>query len=233
MNKVWIFWFFILTGFFLIGCKADMINYTGKAGIYFAIKGPSESGGSDSNSLAYIPKTEISFITTISKDSLVNLRVNLFGNLENRDRVFKVGIVDSATDAIGTTDYDLLEKEYTLKANTSFTNVPIKVYKTPSLKDTLRQIMLELIPTPDFDLSMKVWYPIPGQRQYSNSSGSAVINISAIRHTIIISDVITNQPEGWNASYFGAFSKKKYLLLTEWYSLTWDDFSKTNMDRNR
>lgn len=233
MNKIWSSGFFILAGILLFGCKAEMMDYEGKAGVYFAVLQPFFGGSGDSTSWPYTPVTEVPFITTTSNDSAVSLNVKLLGNMVNKDRTFKMVIVDSGTTAIKGTDYDLTETDYVLSANTSSKEVLVNIYRTPSLKDTLRKVMFELVPTADFELPINTWYPAPGQYGYTPKPGAPVEEISAIRHTIILSDVITNQPTGWLPGFFGDFSKKKYEILAEWYDLTWDDFTRANMDPNR
>ena len=233
MKKILFSRLFIIAGLFLFGCKAEMMNYEGKAGVYFAVQHPWVSGSGNENSWEYSPKTEVPFITTTSSDSLVSLKVKLLGNLANKDRIFKIAVVDSATTAIAGTDYDLPEMSYVIKANKAFADVLIKVYRTPSLKDTMRKVMFTLLPTEDFELPFNTWYPMPGQHGYSPRPGAPIEDISAIQHTIIISDVITDQPAGWWPGFFGTFSRAKYQLLADWYDLTWDDFSRKNMDPNR
>ncbi len=233
MNKIWSFCLSVLAGIVLFGCKTDMMDYEGRAGVYFAVQNPFVGGIGDSTSWPYTPLTEIPFITTTSTDSAVKLRVKLLGNLVNKDRTFKMVIVDSGTTAIEGTDYDLPQTEYVLSANTISKEVVIKVHRSSSLKDTLRKVMFELVPTADFALPINTWFPAPGQYGYSPKPGAPIENISAIRHTIIISDVITSQPSGWLPGFFGDFSRKKYIILAEWYNLTWDDFTRANMDPNR
>lgn len=233
MKKILFPRLFAISALFLFGCKAEMMDYEGKAGVYFAVQHPWISGSGNANSWEYSPKTDIPFIATTSDDSLVSLKVKLLGNLVNKDRLFKVTVVDSGTTAIAGTDYDLPENNYVLKANATSADVLIKVHRTPSLKDTLRKVMFTLVATEDFELPFKTWYPMPGQYGYSPRAGAPIEDISAIQHTIIISDVITNQPAGWWPGFFGDFSRAKYTLLADWYDLTWDDFTRENMDPNR
>lgn len=233
MKKVSFYRNFMFASLVLLGCKADMIDYKGKAGVYFAVQHPWISGGGDSTTWEYAPKTEVPFIVTTSSDSLVRLKVKLLGNLVNKDRTFKMVVVDSGTTAIKGEDFEWPKNEFVMEANSSITDVFVQVYKTPSLKDTMRKIMFELVPTPDFQLPINTWYPAPGQYGYSPKPGAPVEDISAIRHTIVLSDVITNQPTGWYAGFFGDFSKKKFDVLSEWFNLTWNDFLRENMDPNR
>lgn len=233
MKNSWSLCLFILAGVYLFGCKAEMMDYEGKPGVYFANQQPFVGGGGDSTSWPYSPVTEVPFITTTSNDSIVELKVKLLGNYVNKDRTFKVVLVDSGTTALAGTDYEFDQQEYTLKANTASSIVPVKVYRTPSLKDTTRTIMFTLVETPDFTLPIDIWYPAPGQYGYSPKPGAPVQDVSAIRHTILISDVITNQPTGWFGGFYGDFSKEKYQFLAEYFDLTWDDFSREKMDNNR
>lgn len=225
--------YFLLAAAILFGCKAEMMDYEGKPGVYFANQQPFISGTGDSTSWPYTPVTEIPFITTTSNDSLVKLRVKLLGNLVNKDRMFKMVVVDSGTTAKEGVDYDLPAQNYVMKANTAYADVFVHVYRASSLKDTMRKVMFTLVETPDFKLPIDTWYPAPGQYGYSPKPGAPVQDISVIRHTILLSDVITNQPTGWFGGFYGDFSKKKYQFLAELFNLTWDDFSREKMDTNR
>lgn len=233
MKNSWSICLFVLAGSFLFGCKTEMMDYEGKPGVYFANQQAFVGGGGDSTSWPYSPITEVPFITTTSNDSLVKIKVKLLGNLVNKDRTFKMVVVDSGTTAILGTDYDLPEQNHILKANEASANVYVKVYRAPSLKDTTRKLMFTLVETTDFELPIDTWYPAPGQYGYSPKPGAPVQNISVVRHTILLSDVITNQPTGWFGGFYGDFSKAKYQFLADYFELTWGDFSREKMDTNR
>lgn len=115
-----------------------------------------------------------------------------------------------------------------------FTDIYVKFFRTPALKDTFRKAMFRLVQTPDFTLPIDIWYAPRPQHSWSPSVGAPTQNIDAIRHTVVISDVLRNAPAGWFLGIFGDFSKKKFELLCEWYNLSMVDFlSTTVMPINR
>ncbi|MEG0796581.1 MAG: DUF4843 domain-containing protein [Odoribacter sp.] len=214
------------------GCNTDLMNYEGNAGVYFAVQYPWISGAGDSTVWQMVPITDVSFFLLDVKDSTINIRVQLLGDPVAHDRYFSIAVVDTATTAVVGYDYDPLESNYKLAANTHYTDIKVTVHKQDDLSGKQRKFMLELKETPDFKLPVNMWYPWPGQYKWEPSIGAGSQDISAIRHTVYISDVVKT-PAGWLLGIFGSFSKTKFDKMCEVLNLTINDFSKEAMNSVR
>lgn len=223
----------IITALFCLNsCEQDLMDYEGEAGVYFAVQFPWPSGYGDTTLWELSPQSNVSFFLQKKADSTIKVRVQIIGNTIDRDRQFKVVVVDTGSTAIVEHDYDPIPEIHTIRAHTHYTDIPVKVYKQADLTETSRKVMLRLEETPDFSLPIGTWYPWPGQHKWSPTVGGEKVDISAIEHTIIISDLI-QVPEGWFLGLLGKFTVKKFNLMCEMFHLTIDDFSKETMNSNR
>lgn len=223
----------ICSVFFTVSsCEADLMDYEGDSGVYFAVQYPWISGAGDSLRWEFCPVSDVSFFLQEKQDSTIKIRVQILGDAVGYDRYFKVVVVDTGTTAVLNHDYDVIDENQKIAANTHYTDMRIKLYKQSDLSGTRRSIMLRLEETPDFKLPFDTWYPWPGLYDWSPSVGSDVEDISAIEHTIYISDVI-KQPEGWFAGLLGTFTVKKFNMMCDMFDLTINDFTKANMNSNR
>lgn len=220
----------VVCGFY--SCETDLMDYEGDAGVYFAVQYPWTSGYGDTTMWEMNPSTDVSFFLQDKTDSLITIRVQLLGDPVNYDRHFKVTVVDTGTTAVVNHDYDPIDEVQLLAANQHYTDMPIKLYKQDDLSGSQKSIMLRLEETSDFRLPINTWHPWPGQHGWSPSTGAAYVDISAIEHTIYISDVV-RQPAGWWAGILGAFTVKKFNMMCEIFDLTINDFSKEAMSSSR
>lgn len=218
--------------FMLNGCKTDLMNYEGDSGVYFAVQYPWPSGYGDSLQWELCPETEVSFFLLDVQDSVIPIRVQITGDAADYDRYFKVVVVDTGTTAVVGHDFEAIAETQKVAAGTHYTDMKIRLYKQADLSGLRRSLMLRLEETADFRLPLGTWYPWPGQHRWAPSVGAATVDISAIEHTIYISDVVS-EPEGWWAGLLGDFTVKKFNLMSKMYDLTIDDFSKENMNANR
>lgn len=218
--------------FSLNSCEQELMDYEGDAGVYFAVQFPWQSGYADSTKWELSPVSDVSFFLEKKADSTIKVRVQITGNTIDRDRQFKVVVVDTGSTAIVNHDYDPIPEIHTIRANTHYTDIPVKVYKQPDLSNSRRKIMLRLEETTDFRLPINTWYPWPDQHKWSPAVGSETVDISAIEHTIIISDIV-KEPEAWFAGLWGNFTIKKFNLMCKMFNLTIDDFSKGAMNTTR
>lgn len=210
--------------FCLHACQTDLMDYEGEAGVYFAVQHPWPSGAGDTITWEMSPISNISFFLQEKKDSTIDIRVQLLGNPVAHDRYFKVTVVDTGTTAKVGHDYDPVEEIHTLPANAHYADMKIKLYKQADLSGRSRSLMLRLEETTDFRLPFGTWYPWPTQHKWSPAIGAPDEDISAIEHTILISDVV-QQPEGWWAGLLGTFTVKKFNMMCEMFDLTVQDFS--------
>lgn len=210
--------------FCLHACQTNLMDYEGEAGVYFAVQHPWPSGAGDTITWEMSPISNISFFLQEKKDSTIDIRVQLLGNPVAHDRYFKVTVVDTGTTAKVGHDYDPVEEIHTLPANAHYADMKIKLYKQADLSGLSRSLMLRLEETTDFRLPFGTWYPWPTQHKWSPAIGAPDEDISAIEHTILISDVV-QQPEGWWAGLLGTFTVKKFNMMCEMFDLTVQDFS--------
>ena len=210
--------------FCLHACQTDLMDYEGEAGVYFAVQHPWPSGAGDTITWEMSPISNISFFLQEKKDSTIDIRVQLLGNPVTHDRYFKVVVVDTGTTAKVGHDYDPVEEIHTLPANAHYADMKIKLYKQADLSGLSRSLMLRLEETTDFRLPFGTWYPWPTQHKWSPNVGAPEEDISAIEHTILISDVV-QQPEGWWPGLLGTFTVKKFNMMCEMFDLTIQDFS--------
>ncbi len=219
--------------FCLHACQTNLMDYEGEAGVYFAVQHPWPSGAGDTITWEMSPISNISFFLQEKKDSTIDIRVQLLGNPVAHDRYFKVTVVDTGTTAKVGHDYDPVEEIHTLPANAHYADMKIKLYKQADLSGLSRSLMLRLEETTDFRLPFGTWYPWPTQHKWSPAIGALDEDISAIEHTILISDVV-QQPKGWWAGLLGTFTVKKFNMMCEMFDLTVQDFSsKTVMTSTR
>ena len=221
--------------FMLNGCKTDLMTYEGDAGVYFAVQYPwTLSSYGDSLRWELCPETEVSFFLKEVQDSVISIRVQITGDAADYDRYFRVVVVDTGTTAVVGHDFEAIAETQKVAAGSHYTDVKIRLYKQADLSGLRRSLMLRLEETADFRLPMGTWYPWPGQYKWAPATGVATVDISAIEHTIYISDIIS-VPEGWSAclGLLGTFTEKKFYLMCEIYNLTIDDFSKESMNTSR
>lgn len=208
----------ILLGVLQAGCRENIEEYSGIAGIYFAMS--IEHGGLDDSKQDYTSASDIPFAVDERKDTVLQVRAKIIGEVVGHDRVVSIRVVpqeDSETEAKEGTDFEPLLDAYYVKANEVYANIPIHFYKKSDLKDKERVLELELLPSKDFDTPMAKWLR-PGS---SDKEG-----IDVLHHTITISDKWIKLP-GFNEYYFGTYSEKKNRLMCELFNLTLKDFEKT------
>lgn len=213
----------------LNSCETDLMDYEGDAGVYFAVQHPWSSGFGDSIQWEMCPSTDISFFFAKKVDSTITIRVQILGPRLPQDRYFKMVVVDTGTTATVNHDFDALADRYVMAANTHYTDVKINLHKQSDLAGQKRKVMIRLEETPDFKLPMNTWYPWPKQDTWTPSAGTEGVDISAIEHTLYISD-ISVAPSGWSPYYFGTFSKTKFDKMCEVLILTYDDFLKESLN---
>lgn len=216
----------------LNSCETELMDYEGDAGVYFAVQYPWISGAGDTTLWEFSPVSEVSFFLLDKKDSLIDIRVQILGDPVNADRYFKVVVVDTGTTAKAGYDFDPIDERQLMPANAHYIDMKVKVYKQADLSGGRKSLMLRLEETTDFRLPFNTWYPWPGQHEWAPTTGADKQDISAIEHTIYISDIVS-EPAGWWGGLLGTFTVKKFNMMCEMFDLTINDFSKENMGSSR
>lgn len=151
--------------------------------------------------------TEFSFayepgITT----GVVSLKLNTITCLSGKDRGYAVQVVGEETTALEGRDYVIRTEDLVVKANDSIAYLNIEVMKNTALSGKSVRLVLELVPTGDFE---------PGLVKYRKAR-------------VVISDKLS-RPVWWDSwhesSGLGTYSDKKYSLFIQQsgvYDLTLD-----------
>ena len=129
-------------------------------------------------------------------DTVVNMAVRLYGEVQDYDRPFRVKL-EEATGEEGV-DYAPLEEEYTLPANKAEAAIPVRIFRHGMAKNKL---VLRIVPNEYFTqaLSLKV--------QDEDT-------LDMTLKTLIFTSKLT-QPKNWYDWAFGYFSEAKYKLVNE------------------
>lgn len=175
---------YILCAVLLLGqsCKKDDIDpYTGGTYIQFV------RGFTDSSLFSFLGLPDQDVAT-------VPVAVQLTGMPEDRDRTYKIAVVNDLTTA-PTANYEL-PNSFTLRANRVTDTAWITVKKTPEISVKPVKLVLKMEKTDDFEI---------GQ-----------INHAAI--ILYISNVVA-RPDWWDGNiegrFLGSYSDKKLLLFIE------------------
>lgn len=192
----------------LAGCKSEIAQYSGTAGVYFAMNAGATSAGTDT---MYLETSTLPFIITGSTDSTFKLLVKIMGPVSSHARHVRVEVDPQQTTAMPE-DYEPLSNYYTLPAGEVYAAVPIKFYRRASLEGAERILTVRLVANNDFSLPIKMW---------RNSSTESV---NVVSHSIVISDKYVQLP-GYSVGYFGPFSEKKMKLLLEIFDMQLSDFN--------
>ena len=207
----------IAAGALLAGCNENIEEYSGEAGIYFAMS--ASQGGVDDSSLDYSSSSSIPFAVDNREDTVMMVRAKVIGGVAGHDRIVNVRVVEQEikqNQAVVGHDFDPLQPVYYVKAGEVYAEIPIHFYKRDDLKNKERVLELELLPSDDFTTPMSVWLR-PG--------GSDNNAVDVLHHRISISDKWIKLP-GFNEYFFGKYSEKKNRLMCSLFNLTLKDFEK-------
>lgn len=128
---------------FIAACqKKDVASFHGAPNIYFNVN----STDSVLYTFALHPEK--------AKDT-VWVPVRISGNRVNKDRVYAVKVVDSATTAVVSKHYEPLKDQYTLTAGNGFGSVPVILYNTDTMLFKRSFVLkLQIVPTGDFNADL-------------------------------------------------------------------------------
>jgi hypothetical protein len=158
--------------------KKDVASFHGAANIYFNLD----------------PKDSILYTFALHPGKATDtawVPVRISGDRINRDRVYAVKIIDSASTGIVNTQYQPLKDLYVLPAGAGVGYMPVILYNTDTmLFKRSFTLKLEMVPTGDFnsDVSERIYTKVV----YSNR---------------------LEKPSWWNKSPGGAYSIVKYQLF--------------------
>ena len=204
-------------------CESEMMGYEGKDGVYFMMQVPPQSGYGDTELWEYVDTTRVNFSSMRGEDTILPIRVRVMGNVMDYNRRVSFKVVTNESTAKAGEDYETFDLSPVMPANERQVEVPCRIMKTEKLaKDTLTvALVLELEENADFALPLSWWQP------FGNIYGSRKDSVSVTRHVILISNEV-RKPGWWPVYYWGNWSVKKFELMSELFSMTWDDFNQLN-----
>lgn len=178
-----------LLGILTLGaCQNDVtFPYQGKDAVYFQV---------NSTWSVTTDSIEYSFAGKGKEEDVVEVRVNLQGNMAATDRKVRVVIDSSKSTAEEGIHYQPLAEDYILPANAVSVNVPVTVLKKDADLENKKVILaLQLEPTADFELGI-------------TERTEIFINISNM----------LKKPTYWDSTIkynFGVYSRKKHELCMQ------------------
>ncbi len=224
--------YFILLSLLLTSCEKEVPTYNGEEGIYFSVQ---RGTGDYSSDWAHYPETPVDFLTMPTDDTIFSIPVYTTGKIKTYDRPFSYVINADSTTAIQGVNYEIVAPNPVIPAGRQYGYLRIRLKRADNIMDEEKKIVFQLLANEHFQLSMPVWYPIPG----TNDKADRLFD--ATKHTLRITNFIT-KPESWTGrvdengyeiATWGEFSVKKYLLMCEVLNLSYDDFKNENMPTAR
>ncbi|MFZ4262765.1 DUF4843 domain-containing protein [Sphingobacterium sp. HJSM2_6] len=213
----------------LVSCEKDLMKYEGEEGVYFAVQWGSDKA--DSTTWAFQSYSPVDFINLQGSQHQLKLRVMITGEPKSYDRYFGVELNSDSSTAALDVEYESFLTQYTIKAGTIYTDIPITLLRSENLQKEMRILGLNLIPSKDFSLSIPVWYHLP---PHVSSERYKIFNSSY--HKIELTDFITKpqvwfggNAEGREIGLWGEFTSKKFKLFCLLNDLIYDDFKNSTI----
>lgn len=184
--KKYSWWIAILAACFWGGCSdSNEKFFNDTASLYFDLT------GSSVDSIVY------SFAKTTATEHIVEIPVEIAGYQTDYDRKYKVVVDESRTTAKEGVHYKALDEYYVLPAASFTATLPVTIYATDRLLDTVQvYLQLKIEPTEDF--------------------GNVTLDRQQAR--IQVSNML-QKPSIWDQvygpKYFGPYSRTKYKLILE------------------
>ena len=219
----------VCAGISLTGCEKDLKDYDGVEGVYFYVQ--REKEGYDPATWACQYYTPVEFLKISGDEYDVKLRVMTTGRVKDYDRTFRIVVDRDSTTAEQGVNYEPFEELQVVSAGECYTDVMIRVKRDEGIQKVERQLGLRLLPTEDFQIGIPTWYWLNGM---SWPDGGRMTH-DATAHKILTNDFIV-KPNRWPSSSldtegttesgrWGVFTEKKYRLICERMSLTYEDFT--------
>lgn len=207
----------------LWGCSEDNLDaYDGRNSVYFAVRNPLAR---PTESLPYMDTTVFSFINFNVADTVFYLRINSLGDVVSHDRTFGVEVVASSTTAKAGEHYQTMVSQYVIPADSVSGVIPVKLLRSPELRDSVFILTLHLTRTTDFDLALENKVVDKINNKY----------VDLLQHVIVVSDLVM-KPLMWDAFTLpgkepdmgSVWSVDKYILTNYLLDIgpsDWDDRS--------
>lgn len=222
----------LISFFAAIACsKTELMDYSGKEGIYFYIQRVPVSGYGDTTIWSANATTTIEFTKIPVADTTLKLRVRITGNVKDYDRAIKVKINKDSTTAVENTNYVFDANNLIVKAGLHYCDIPITIKRADNLITQTLQVRIQLEENEHFKLAFDKLYSLPGSMPMSPKDEGHNPSL----HTIYMNFFLV-RPSEWvpkmdyqhgkqELGLLGQFSVKKFNVISEVCSITYDEFT--------
>lgn len=136
----------------IVSCQeVDKLMYDDFAGIHIKIPKDNQTFILREDTLVY----SFAFESPDMKQKTVYIPVEIEGFRSDKDRKFKVKLIEAGTTAKAGVNYEPLKDYYTVKANSGKDSIPINIIRTLDIREKSKSIALELVATEDFKIGIK------------------------------------------------------------------------------
>ena len=194
----------ILLATVLVSCEKELMNYTGKDGIYFDTDGMID----DTVSVHWgLKNSEVT-------EQTIDLKVLLIGNVADHDRSFNVEVVTREGDdsaAIEGIHYEPIAKQHTIKAGEAETTISVKLKRSADIQNKPVRFAIKLVENDELAFIYTRY-------------GSQIVNDTTVEsraldyQRAIYIDENFPIPTWWSyygVQYFGTWSMKKAILICD------------------
>ncbi|GHT67297.1 hypothetical protein AGMMS50239_30200 [Bacteroidia bacterium] len=212
----------------LESCERELMSYEGDPGIYFAVQSGRVEG--NEKTWPYSPYTTVEFVKITGDTYTVNLKIMATGEVKEYDRPFRISLDLETTTGISGVDYETIPTEGIIPAGKLVTYFPIVLHRTVIMEADTVKIGLQLAANEHFKLTFPSWGAPTDLKD-----GTVYNDFDASKHVIRAMDILV-QPAQWLGGFnqyetgnpefntFGAFTPKKFKLLSELTGYVYTDF---------
>ncbi|SKA07379.1 protein of unknown function [Chitinophaga eiseniae] len=181
--------------------KADTPFYSTDDDVYFSVVRDNVTYDTSIVTFAYTPATE---------DTTVVLKVATLGVPVKHERIVSYRVVDtSANAAVLHTHYELPAR-LVVPADSVNCYIPVVMHKTPDMAKRTFSITLQLEPNDQFHTRLQVLVKDKNNHLFT----------SLVKHVIMVDNKLNKPARGWYDDFYGPFSTKKMLLMSELLELS-------------
>lgn len=184
---------------FMCGCEKEVNTYNGNDIIFFEVKPYGTITDSTYYTFAY-EEEEI-------RDTLVNIHIQIAGQLKNYDRKVDIEIDCPDPEVRKGVQFDFNPDTCYIRTNSTGLDLSIRVKRFPEMTDKIYAFGIRLLENEYFLTTNK--------KQITDPINN--LSVDLLYHRILFSDILERPVESWfeEDSYFGTFSRKKFLLICE------------------
>lgn len=197
----------LIAGGLLTGCSEDSLDtYAGNDSVYWGIKRKLSNSAKEPE---FCDSTYFSFISLPDRrDTVLQLNVELLGDVQDYDRYFKAVVVPDRTDAPGV-NYELEGIRFKIPANEIRGYVPLRLHYTNDLLEKRYRVCLKLLAGEELSTILEKKVLDKKKEQY----------VDLLQHTVIF-DCQLQKPRKWDEKGdLGYFTALKYLEMSKYFTM--------------